>query len=193
MTYDQSYTQRLVAKQFARWKRILDVQAPYRWHLRQLRLGKTLDVGCGIGRCLAFLDDGVGIDINQSAIEVAQSRGLTALTTDVFETSALNRPDVYDSLLFAHVAEHVGAEQSIAILRGYLHLLRTQGRLVLITPQEAGYRSDPTHTQFIDFARQKRIIEELGLIIDRQYSFPFPKIVGRLFLYNEFVTIAHKA
>ena len=46
-----------------RWKRILDVQAPYRWNLRRL-LGtrRTLDVGCGIGRNLVNLPVGsVGV------------------------------------------------------------------------------------------------------------------------------------
>ena len=32
----------------------------------------------------------------------------------------------------------------------------------------------------------------LGLTVDRQFSFPFPRAVGKVFTYNEFVTIARK-
>ena len=50
-TTAQAYTDRLAALEQARWKQLLDVQAPYRWNLRRL-LGehRVLDVGCGIGR-----------------------------------------------------------------------------------------------------------------------------------------------
>lgn len=51
------------------WKRVLNVQAPYRAHLRRLQLGFTLDVGCGIGRNLSHLDsNGIGVDHNAEAI-----------------------------------------------------------------------------------------------------------------------------
>lgn len=191
MTYNEDYTQRLVDKQLVRWKSLLDVQAPYRWHIRRLKLGRTLDIGCGIGRCLAFLDDAIGIDVNESSIDIARSRGLNAMTMEDFAQSDLNKPHHYDSLLFAHVAEHVGVAESTNILKNYTGLLKSDGRLVIITPQEAGYKSDQTHVEFIDFEKQRAIIEQLGLALKRQYSFPFPKIIGRVFLYNEFVTIAH--
>ena len=56
------------------WKRWVDVQAPYRWNLRGLRLGFTLDVGCGIGRNLVTFDGhGVGIDHNQSCSRTSWS------------------------------------------------------------------------------------------------------------------------
>ena len=52
-----SYADRLRRKEDARWKQVLDVQAPYRWNLRRQELGRTLDVGCGIGRNLVSLSD----------------------------------------------------------------------------------------------------------------------------------------
>lgn len=73
-TPDSSYTARPVATQSAWWKRWFDVQAPYRWNLRGLRLGFTLDVGCGIGRNLVTFDGhGVGIDHNQSCSRTSWS------------------------------------------------------------------------------------------------------------------------
>ena len=76
-TRDDSYTSRLLAGERAWWRRLFDVQAPYRWNLRRLELGFTLDVGCGIGRnLLHFEGRGVGIDHNPASVDVARSRGL---------------------------------------------------------------------------------------------------------------------
>ena len=68
------YAARLQTLEQARWKQLLDVQAPYRWNIRRLELGRTLDVGCGLGRNLAHLDGrGVGVDHNPASIVVAGS------------------------------------------------------------------------------------------------------------------------
>jgi hypothetical protein len=67
------------------------------------------------------------------------------------------------------------------------------GRVVLITPQEAGFRSDPTHVELVDDRRLARLCEASALAVGASYSFPFPRPVGRWFKYNEFVVIARKA
>src|ERR1051326_466861 len=103
-TQDARYTQRLLEQGSRRWKRILDVQAPYRWNLRRLHLGSTLDIGCGIGRTLLHLGRGaVGLDHNPHSVAVAVSRGLTAFTPEEFQRSPFCRDGAFDSLLVAHV------------------------------------------------------------------------------------------
>jgi hypothetical protein len=84
------------------------------------------------------------------------------------------------------------AGEASALLRAHVDSLRPGGRCVVITPQEAGFRSDPTHVDFIDFARAEAVVRDAGLTPLRQYSFPFPRPVGRIFKYNEFITIARK-
>ncbi|MGH3982953.1 MAG: hypothetical protein ACRDST_09810 [Pseudonocardiaceae bacterium] len=82
-TTGQAYTDRLAELGQARWKRLLDVQAPYRWNLRRL-LGerRVLDVSCGIGRNLAHLGAGsVGVDHNRHSVRTCRDRGLTAFTS----------------------------------------------------------------------------------------------------------------
>ena len=80
-TRSEEYAGRLERREGARWKRILNVQAPFRWNLRRLALGFTLDVGCGIGRNLVAIE-GVGVDHNPSSVAVARRQGLSAYTPD---------------------------------------------------------------------------------------------------------------
>jgi SAM-dependent methyltransferase len=192
-TQDENYTARLVAKESAWWKRLLDAQAPYRWNLRRLKMGFTLDIGCGIGRNLINLDgNGIGIDHNPKSVEIAKPRGLQAFTADEFNKSPFNAPGRFDSILLSHVAEHMTEREAIALLKSYLHLAKPGGRAIIITPQEMGYRSDPTHVQFMDFQSLERIVSESGLALVKQYSFPFPRLFGRLFKHNEFISVSRK-
>jgi 2-polyprenyl-3-methyl-5-hydroxy-6-metoxy-1,4-benzoquinol methylase len=187
------YTERLQRKTGAGWKRLLNVQAPYRWNVRRLKLGFTLDVGCGIGRNLGHLDgNGVGVDHNATSIAACRAAGLTAYTTEEFFTSEYAKPDRFDSILSAHVVEHVEAEQAVEIFTSYLPFVKPGGRIVFITPQERGYKSDATHVRFSGFPEVAQLSTDLGLTVDRQYSFPFPRFAGRIFTYNEFVTVARK-
>ncbi len=182
------YAERLETLETARWKRVLDVQAPYRWNLRRLGLGFTLDIGCGIGRNLVHLQ-GVGIDHNAASIERARQRGCSAYTPEDFRASPDARPARFDSLLAAHVLEHMRLEEARSLLGEYLPFVRAGGRVVLITPQEAGYRSDETHVEYMDFAVLRSLMQAHGLAVERSYSFPFPRFVGRLFPHNEFVVV----
>ncbi|MFF0717990.1 class I SAM-dependent methyltransferase [Micromonospora sp. NPDC003816] len=190
-TEGEDYTHRLQQLSGARWKRLLDVQAPYRWNLRRLGLGRTLDVGSGLGRNLVNLGAGaVGVDHNPTSVAHTRSLGLEAYTTDEFFGSAHARPDAFDSMLAAHLLEHMPAEQAREVVASYLPFVRSGGRAVFITPQERGYDSDASHVRFVGFAEAAEACRELGLTVLRQYSFPFPRIAGRAFTYNEFVTVA---
>ena len=188
------YTQRLQRKGGAGWKKLLNVQAPYRWNIRRLDLGFTLDVGCGIGRNLSHLDgNGVGVDHNPTSIAACRAAGFTAFTVDDFFTSEYAVPDRFDAVLGAHLVEHVQEDEAKEIVSSYLPFLRPGGRVVFITPQERGFASDATHVRFSGFDEVGRLCTDLGLTVDRQYSFPFPRVAGKAFTYNEFVTVARKA
>ncbi|HEY3045185.1 MAG TPA: class I SAM-dependent methyltransferase [Vicinamibacterales bacterium] len=193
-THGKDYADRLIRLQTAPWKRWLDVQALHRWNLRRLDPGFTLDIGCGIGRNLLHLPgQSVGVDVNEHCVRAATARGLTAFTPGEFRRSEeLNRPGRFDSILLAHVAEHMTEDQVVALLQEYEALLRPGGKLILISPQEAGFKSDSTHVELMDFARLARISERLGFRPERSFSFPFPRWAGRLFVYNEFVVVSRK-
>ena len=121
-------------------------------------LGRTLDVGCGIGRCLAHLDGrGVGVDHNAEAVRVARSRGLEAVLPGELDEP----PGSFDTMLVAHVLEHLDADEGTALLRSHLGWVRPGGRVVLITPQERGQASDPTHVRLVDAAARHPVVVRL--------------------------------
>ena len=192
-TEDSAYTQRLQRYGGAWWKRVLDVQASYRRHLRSLRPGFTLDVGCGLGRNLGHLaGQGIWVDHNRASVEVCRQRGLVAFTPAEFERSEFHTPGRFDFLLLSHGVEHLKEADAVSIVRGYALLVKRGGKLILITPQEAGFRSDPTHVEFMDLPVRERIARQAGFEPARAYSFPFPRPVGHLFTYNEFVCVSVK-
>jgi len=192
-TEGAEYTERLRRLEGARWKRVLDTQAPYRWNIRRLKLGRTLDVGCGIGRNLVHLGgDGVGVDHNPTSVAAARKRGFEAYTVEEFLASRHARADAFDGLLAAHLLEHMPADDAREVIATYLPFLRGGGRAVFITPQERGFASDPTHVRFVGFEEAATLAAELGLTVDRRYSFHFPRWAGKLFTYNEFVVVARK-
>jgi SAM-dependent methyltransferase len=192
-TQESEYTEHLIQRESIWWKKLLDVQRPYRWNIRRLGLGFTIDVGCGIGRHLLSLKgNGVGIDHNKTSVEIARKRGLRAFTPDEFRESPFNKPETFDSLLLSHVAEHMHENQAIELLKAHLALVKHSGTVVVITPQEAGFKSDPTHVDFMDFEKVRRVMESSGVRMQRQYSFPFPRFVGTVFRHNEFVSIGVK-
>ena len=100
-TETEEYTNRLLG-QTRRWKRLLDVQRPYRIHLQHLRLGVVLEIGCGIGRNLvniALSGQAVGVDNNAHSVAIAKSRGLLAFTPEEFRASSYAVESCFDSLL----------------------------------------------------------------------------------------------
>jgi SAM-dependent methyltransferase len=184
-----AYADRLDEVQGAWWKRY--APNPYRWFLRRQHLGFTLDVGCGVGRGLDYLrGNGVGIDHNAEAVRRCRQRGFTAYTAEEFAATPFATAGRFDALLSAHVIEHLGAGEAAALLPTYVPFVRAGGRVVLITPQERGFASDPTHVTFTDDERLAGLCTSAGLLVRSRRSFPLPRRAGRWFIYNEFIVDA---
>lgn len=192
-TEGDEYARRLVERGGAPWKRFLNVQAPYRWNLRRKDLGRTLDVGCGIGRNLATLAPGsVGVDHNATSVALARESGHHAMTVDEFFASGAVDQASFDGILLSHVIEHMPAEAGIQLLQMYLPYLKPGGKVLFICPQERGYASDPTHVRWTTGEDLEQLARDVGLVPERWTSFPLPRVFGRVFTYNEFNAIASK-
>lgn len=187
---EAEYARRLAKLQGARWKQLLDVQRPYRNVIKKYCTGRVLEIGCGTGRNLVNLrGNATGIDINSEAIAMCHARGLTAYTPQDFQSSQTT-PGSFDALLMAHVLEHVTQAEGDELLREYLPYIKPGGTVMLICPQERGFASDPTHIRWVDEVGLSRHIEVANLEPIRSFSFPFPRWMGRPFVYNEFIAIA---
>lgn len=193
-TAGPDYAERLYELSNAWWKRALHVQAPYQANIRRFGLGRAIDVGCGIGRNLRSLAPGsVGVDHNPYAIQIARRTGVPAYTDDeFFADDSLARPDSFDGMLVAHVAEHLSPQDARSIFGTYVPLVRPRGKVAFITPQERGYASDHTHVAFTGFDELADLARDLGLEPERSSSFPFPRWAGKAFVYNEFVLVARR-
>lgn len=192
-TQSPEYAERLLREQRAFWKVLLDVQMPYRWNLRRLKPGRTLEIGCGIGRNLGALGQGsVGVDHNVAAVQVCRQFGYTAFTPGEFAGCAGRGGKGFDTLLFSHVLEHMSLREARRCVADYLPCLDEAGRIIMVTPQEAGFRSDSSHVEFMPFEKLSLILSELGFETRKAYSFPFPRWAGKVFRYNEFVVVGRR-
>ena len=192
-TEDLNYTTRLLHLPW--WKRIFDVQRPYRNHIQSLNLGPVLEIGCGIGRNLINLGarkQDIGVDHNPTSVNECNQRGLTAFTPNEFFSSAYAKPQSFDALLVAHVMEHLKKEEAINLLRIYTPFIKSDGKIIIITPQEAGFASDPTHVTMMNHEQVSKILNDFCKPNILQYSFPFPLVVGKFFKYNENISIGTK-
>jgi len=188
---DADYADRLASLQGARWKQILDVQRPYRKVITKYCPGKVLELGSGTGRNLRNLrGNAVGIDTNAEAVQMCRDQGFRAYTPDSFIGSPDDVPGSYDALLLAHLLEHVSEEDGNALIRSHLKYLRPGGTVMMICPQERGYASDPTHIRWVDFNGLEAHRVANGLESVASFSFPFPRWMGKPFIYNEFINVA---
>jgi SAM-dependent methyltransferase len=188
-TREPWYTDRLQNLAGKRWKTQFDLQRFFKAPIKALALGKTLEVGCGVGRVLGWLPNSCGVDHNPTSVAVARSRGLTAFTNEEFHKSKMAIPESFDSIVMSHLLEHLDQNQIRAIMLEFRKYLKQSGRLVIICPQESGFRSDPTHITYMDFKSIEEYGESHNFEIVSAISNPFPRCFGHFFKYNEFFVV----
>ena len=193
-TSSDKYAQRLIDLQERNWKKKLSFLNPYRYHISKVCHGNVLEVGCGIGRVLEFIPNrSVGVDHNKKSISEAKAKGLNAYHSQDFLDGDLFEYESFDTLLFSHVLEHMSMEEAKDILSMYLPYLKNGGRVVLITPQEKGQKSDETHVTYMSQERLSTLALSVHLVKTSGYSFPFPSFFSSYFIYNEHVFIGVKS
>src|SRR4051812_50160281 len=106
-TDSRDYADRLVALEQVWWKRLLNVQAPYQWNLRRRKLGRTLEIGCGVGRNLATLPAGfVGGDPHEKSGKGGRAPGVPALTVDEVFAGDETQVATFDTPFVAPLLQH---------------------------------------------------------------------------------------
>ncbi|MBM3730470.1 MAG: class I SAM-dependent methyltransferase [Actinobacteria bacterium] len=194
-TESSSYADYLARAEGRRWKRMFQLVDPYRWHIRKL-VGdqRVLDIGCGAGRNLRFLDrlDAVGIDHNEFVVELCRKAGFNAFTTDEFRANKNFGHGSFGVLLMSHLLEHLSFEGATRLVLSYLPYLSESGTTIMICPQEKGQAHDDTHVTFFDRPKLAELCRSVGLEPTVQRSFPLPPRAGRWLYFNENVVVAHR-
>jgi 2-polyprenyl-3-methyl-5-hydroxy-6-metoxy-1,4-benzoquinol methylase len=194
-TASEDYTNRLAKIEQNRLKTWLGPLNPYRWNIRRLCSGVVLDVGCGIGRNLRYLDrpDAVGVDHNKSSVAHTKSLGYNAYETSEYKSLEGKLKKSFDSLLISHVLEHLSYEGATQLVSGYLPAIKDGGKIVIICPQQRGYASDSTHVTYFDRSLLNQIAAQVNGTNIQYKSFPFPPWMGKFFIYNEHVLVFKKS
>lgn len=189
------YTERLQRLEGAWFKRVATPVNPYRWNIRRIAKGRVLDVGCGIGRNLRYLkrEGSVGVDHNYASVEFVKNLGYQAITVEEYETKKESLSSSFNTILISHVLEHLSRDEASALVNYYLTSLSDGGRVVAICPQQKGYASDTTHKTFFTIEDLEDLLRKIGLNKTRSFSFPLPRIFGRLFIYNENIVVFSKS
>lgn len=190
-TNEKAYTDFFIGMQNIRWKSFLPVQVPYMYNIKRLCIGKVLDIGCGTGRHLKTLKGrGVGVDHNYDFVRLVRKKGYLAYLPNEFDEISNKENYLFDTILFSHVLEHLEYAEALDLVNKYSIYLKSNGRIVFVVPQVAGYKSDPTHLTFFDKSMLKKLVGEIKFKVKRQFSYPFPPIIGTIFPHNEQVLLA---
>lgn len=120
-------------------------------------VGRTVDLGCGVGELLSRLPAGsIGLDVNPVSVEHCRQQGLEAQVydgeADDWSLSLLQARSGLQSLVVSHVLEHLDApmHKLSRVMKACAGL--GMSRVLVIVPGQRGFASDQTHRTFIDSA-----------------------------------------
>lgn len=144
--------------------------------------GAVLDIGCGAGEFLAFLESknipALGIDLEEKEVHRAVSQGLQARQADGLEYLKSNDRH-YRAIALIEVAEHIPSENLLHLLQAAVNKLQPGGILLIETINlrhplaMQGFYTDPSHTRpladdYLAFLLQWLGLEQVRII----YSSP---------------------
>jgi SAM-dependent methyltransferase len=137
--------------------------AIYRKHwlyprLTERLVGRTLDLGCGIGDMLVYRKNTVGVDINPHTVAFCKARGAEAHLM-ISDTLPFNTAE-FNSVLMDNVLEHL--VEPVPLLAEVRRVLSAKGRLLIGVPGRRGWDSDPDHKTRYDEGQLVATGERLG-------------------------------
>jgi len=142
-------------------------------HLSALPRGRVLDVGCGDGQILQFMQNlgwtAEGVDFDPVAVANARQKGLRVHAGTLKSLAA--PANSFEAIIMSHVIEHVHAPGEL--LRECHRLLKPGGRLIVLTPNAAswGHRKfqncwrglePPRHLQIFTLQSLRRLAQQTG-------------------------------
>jgi SAM-dependent methyltransferase len=132
-----------------------------------------LDAGCGRGEWLELLKENdlvaKGVDLNRMAIGQCNDLGLDAVESDIIEYLHSLPDDSVGAITAFHLIEHLPFEILLKFMDESLRVLKTNGMVVLETPNPeniqvgaCNFYFDPTHRNPLPAATVKYLINSRG-------------------------------
>lgn len=156
---------------------IKDRLAYYLSFLREAKAGRPesciLDAGCGRGEWLELLNENdlaaKGVDLNKMTVGQCNDLGLDAVESDIIEYLHSLPDDSVGAVTAFHLIEHLPFEILLKFMDESLRVLKTNGMVVLETPNPeniqvgaCNFYFDPTHRNPLPAATVKYLIESRG-------------------------------
>jgi|PlaIllAssembly_1097288.scaffolds.fasta_scaffold360686_2 2-polyprenyl-3-methyl-5-hydroxy-6-metoxy-1,4-benzoquinol methylase len=135
----------------------------YLKHLPPDKKIQILDLGCGMGQFLFFLQNAgyknvKGIDISRENIEFCKEKNFNVEPGDVF-VFLENTKDMYDVIVMNDIIEHLEKQEILRIMNLISGVLRPGGRLIVKAPNAANPVM-ASSSRYSDFTHELLFTEE---------------------------------
>jgi len=152
-------------------------------HFPSSRDADILEIGCGYGRYLKFLEENgykksCGIDISPDQIEYGKKKlGLS----NIFQKDPLDffkeNQKKYDVIMLIDILEHLDLDYTIKLLKGAKETLNDKGILLIhvpnaISPFSVTYHGDITHKHSFSAQSLSQLLRMTGF--EHMEHFPLP-------------------
>jgi hypothetical protein len=168
------------------------VRTIYLNDIKKYCIGKTIDLGCGVGELLKIWPEGsIGFEVNKVVVEFCKKNGLN-VNLYVPEEDNYNFKMIeagkYETFTMNHVLEHL--ERSFEIINKIFESCDRLGikRIVFTVPGHKGYKSDATHQTFInmDYLTKTGVTDNKYYQLRVNKYFPVnSEAFSRYFTHNE--------
>ena len=168
------------------------VRTVYLNDIRKYCIGKTIDLGCGVGELLKTLPEGsIGFEVNKVVVEFCKKNGLNVNLYTPEEDDYnfhMIEPGLFQTFTMNHVLEHL--EQSSNVITKIFESCHRLGitRIIFTVPGHKGYKSDATHQTFInmDYLTKTSVYNNKQYLLKVNKYFPVnSESFSKIFTHNE--------
>ena len=138
--------------------------------LKEVKKGKILDVGCGVGNLTKYIKDNgfevLGIDLSNSMIKIAKER-FTDIKFQIMDMTKIDLPkSSFEALFVAYSLFHLPPDKIENTMKGFVELLKNRGKIMLILQEGQGDAIvdepfKPTEKMYINYFSKELIINLL--------------------------------
>lgn len=101
--------------------------------------GRVLEVGCGLGTVLKFLEDRgydalIGVDVDRKAVTRCREAGLDVHLISSIQEFTHSTVERFDLVLMLHVLEHLEKNEIVSALTAIRSIMAEGGRIMVAVP-----------------------------------------------------------